>query len=178
MSLRKGFTLLELLLVIALLAILSSAIGPSFVSTSRLSIDASRQQKFIANYQALKLAADYYLMASDSTREIRNNNLFQHAGQSNAGSPGVGPYTGLQLLIASGVLQLDTCEYERIDGTRRFFRMAVGDDVGNASTTVQLWDAFSGGNTITITGFANGQVEAYLRSGKTITELWEDIKTK
>jgi prepilin-type N-terminal cleavage/methylation domain-containing protein len=174
---KKGFTLLELLLVVAILAILAAAIGPQFVYSARDNLEVARRDRFAANYQSCILAANMYLLASNTQMIIRNGGYDTFA--MNTG--------GLKLLTASGTLTRETCMYENNAGLPRYFAMKVNDGVsatsiqGNASVSIQL-----SSTDTTLTVISGDAIGGYTYAGpmetalstQEIHKIWESMKSK
>jgi type II secretory pathway pseudopilin PulG len=163
-----------LILVIAILAILAAAIGPNFVTSAQTNLEATRKARFATNYQSCKIAADMFLLASDTSMIIRTD------GYGTYDSPNPG---GLKQLVASGTLTVDSCKYENNAGYARFLAMMVNDGTGaansvagQASTSIYL-STTSGGAGSQITGAGlTGLMEVDLRTNS-IDKIWELIKT-
>lgn len=178
---RKGFTLLELLLVVAILAILAAAIGPSFYERGQISMEYARKSKFINNYNAINLAANVFLLASD-TRAMLNTTWATNAGTvlTVTAVPSNG---GLSVLVASNTIQYDTCTYENFRGETRYFAMGASSPAGiglgfgtygtHLSSTKTPYTEIVGTTFVT-----TNSIEKFLKSGKTVGDLWEEIKTK
>lgn len=176
---KKGFTLLEVLLVIAILAILAAAIGPQFVSGAKTNLEATRKARFAANYQSCMLAASMFTLASHTSLVIRNDDYATFETPKTS---------GLGLLTASGTLTMDTCRYENNSGAVRWFAMKVNDGVsaasvaGQASPSIKLSTAATwaaGANIDPTSGALADSVpmEVVLRT-KQIDQIWEIVKDK
>ncbi|MBF0499474.1 MAG: prepilin-type N-terminal cleavage/methylation domain-containing protein [Candidatus Riflebacteria bacterium] len=170
---KQGFTLLELLLVVAVLAILAAAVGPSFYSRGQVSIEQARKDKFISNYNSLALAANMFLIASDTTYLFRTGDAeasFWYGASSG----------GLTMLVASHAVSLDTCQYENTRGELRYFLMTVMPKTGTGRFEVVLSKTQSQAGFIwTVLETAPGafqSVEAFLQTGRSVADLWEHIK--
>lgn len=166
----KGFTLLELLLVIALLAILAAAIGPNFISSAQLSLDASRKARFLTNYASITLGAGMFLMASETSVLIRNGNPGAYETYAMSTTDGLG------LLVASNTLQAETCMYENVSGETRWFAMAVGPITGGtASYSVKISSTPGAFTSIAYT--TPNSIEKRLET-QSLTDIWEGLKAQ
>ncbi len=169
---KKGFTLLELLLVVAILAILAAAIGPSFYDRGQISLEYARKSKFINNYNALNLAANVFILASETRHILSTGGTYKYP--ATALNPADG---GLSLLIASNTIQIDTTTYENTKGDVRYFYMAASSDGTYASSTIKLYKDKTG--TAITAGNYTTSVDAYLKtSNRTMSDLWEEIKAQ
>ena len=171
MTRSKGFTLLELLLVIAILAILAGAVGPSFISSAKLSLDASRKARFLTNYASITLAASMYLMSSDKMFVIRNDEQPNTYAEVTTDS-------GLGRLVDEGTLQAETCMYENIAGEARWFAMGVGPDTGATAKYSTITEkAESAGSAITSLPTTDAGIEFKLKT-MSLDAIWEMIKAE
>ncbi|MBF0499475.1 MAG: prepilin-type N-terminal cleavage/methylation domain-containing protein [Candidatus Riflebacteria bacterium] len=176
MSRKQGFTLLELLLVVAILAILAAAIGPSFYERGQVSMEYARKSKFINNYNALNLAANVILLASDTVASLSNAGAFDYINAGSGDTVG-----GFKYLITKNIIQVDTCQYENTKGEPRFFLMACTKlPSGVATVSFELTNSVTGTITpLTIVGTTK-IIEEYLHdaTGHSLSDLWELIKSQ
>ena len=156
--------------MIAILAILAGAVGPSFISSAKLSLDASRKARFLTNYASITLAASMYLMSSDKMFVIRNGE------DANTYVQGTG--SGLGMLVDEGTLQAETCMYENIAGEARWFAMGVGPDTGATAkySTIAKTTAAALTGIAYLPDTSNG-IEVKLKA-QSLDAVWETIKAQ
>ncbi|NCB40994.1 MAG: prepilin-type N-terminal cleavage/methylation domain-containing protein [Erysipelotrichia bacterium] len=69
MNRRQGFTLMELLLVVAVLAIVAAAAAPTFFSGANEAMDEAKRSSFLSAYSNTLSAANMYLSIKASKAE-------------------------------------------------------------------------------------------------------------
>ena len=69
MNRRQGFTLMELLLVVAVLAIVAAAAAPTFFSGANEAMDEAKRSSFLSAYSNTLSAANMYLSIKASKGE-------------------------------------------------------------------------------------------------------------
>ncbi|MBF0410260.1 MAG: prepilin-type N-terminal cleavage/methylation domain-containing protein [Candidatus Riflebacteria bacterium] len=170
---KRGFTLLELLLVVAILAILAAAVGPSFLRQGNDAMMNARKDKFINNLNTITLATNMTLLASDTIQQLFSSNTTY----TNVYSP-AGTTDGLKYLVASSVIQLDTGLYENAQGQIRYFGLAVDcgqtDNPGlPGSYSIVLYS-----NATTPTIITNGDNVLGRLKTSSAGDYWELIKNQ
>jgi len=184
MSKRSGFTLMELLLVIAILAIVAAVAAPQFFKTASTSIDEAKKARFIANYSALKAAINMYLWDSRQA----GSSLTSLASGSSLPGPVSTTNSRVKRLVEGNYIPETATYYENANGAKKYF--SITDPVttvgtGNTATAPSFMETQAVFHVV-VDGLAAGDygtknsIEEYLQTvaNTDLNTLWEAIKAK
>lgn len=164
---RSGLTLVELLLVIALLAIVAAVGAPQFFRSSANAVADARLERFKRSYATIRAAVSTQIYMATDTELLLN---------ATSDGPVSDSDSRIAKLVDSGYLDLASTRIENAKGETLMMSLFDAGNTGIDPTLpvhnqqllrLHVRVLYSGlGNTF--------DVDAYLRTGKTLEDAWTD----
>lgn len=161
MNIKKtGFTLMELLLSVALIAVVAAIAAPTFYMNAGQRLEQARIAMLKARYIEIRTAIDL---------QLKDEKVLDSA----LGVAAAADADKLDILIGTGYLQPAVKSFEKADGTSAFFDIRT---VANSAVQAQLPPVL---RTADLHVFVKGtsiDLDTAVRvDNKTWQQIWEDI---
>lgn len=159
---RQAFTLMELLLVVALVAVVAAVASPTFYMNAGEKLTQARIGMLKARYTEIRTAIDLQLKDEavlDSSYHV-------------AAAPGT--VSRIQKLVESGHLPLGALQFEKTDGQTAYFKV----DTGNSLVEANLPPILRTTSLHVMVPRSTGDYdidEALKVNNKTWRQIWEEI---
>lgn len=174
---RSGFTLMELLLVVAILAVITAVASPQFFRAADVLMDDAREAQFRANYNTIKAAINMAVWDDFNNPNVAADTLLADQANTNA---------RFQLLIDRGYMQESARLFQNRAGQSVEFQIRridadaaeLGrpadpfDDVASAPIFMQQTEAYR----VLAEGASGDPICERLRNQETWSQIWEVYK--
>ncbi len=182
---RRGFTLLELLLVIAILVVLVAVVAPNIFSKGQSAIEDARFSTFASNYgmimTAVRLVEWKYPCETNGTTDwkVDWNSDGDYSGSSEEVKPGAWNSSDtafLKVLVRKGYLTPEAVKFPTKSGATKYFVMLVAKASWSEDDKIKFDLGWNTNNYATDTEGRDGGIRAQLVGGATLRSIWDTIQ--